>query len=104
MIGKKRGSSHDKSSDANSITKKKTQRTKTKIKRIKIKIKEIKKKKILGIIKLIIQKCYISNEILLYCKYCKVEYYSCRLKKMRMKIFYLQLGKNIIVLEQLIIQ
>ena len=26
------------------------------------------------------KKCYISNEILLYCKYCKVEYYSCRLK------------------------
>ena len=26
------------------------------------------------------KKCYISNEILLYCKNCNVEYYSCRLK------------------------
>ena len=50
-------------------------------KKEKSKFIEIKENnKISHVICIECKKCYISNEILLYCKYCEIEYYSCKLK------------------------
>ena len=50
-------------------------------KKEKSKFIEIKENnKISHVICIECKKCYVSNEILLYCKYCEIEYYSCKLK------------------------